>query len=175
MAQLTISVPSSEILATVGQQVVSSAGTGKELSVTILLVDSDLGFIFWLGQALDAEGFRAVPALNIPAARELLERHKLSVDILVIDPSLPDAFLFISELRQSRPPLHIVATTSENWGPFPKFPKFDAIVPKPQRLSVTAVSQWLHVIQSLSLNRNPADNPPGPADPVAKKTMPDSD
>ena len=125
-----------------------TAGTGKELRDTILLVDSDLGFVFWLGQALDAAGYNAIPALNVPSAEELIHNHKLSLDTLVIDPFLPDAFPFISRHRQSVPKLNVVAAIPEDWGTFPHLPDVDAILRKPQRLNGIALFQWLNLIQS---------------------------
>jgi hypothetical protein len=32
-----------------------------ELTTAVMIVDSDLGFAFWLGQALDYAGYQALP------------------------------------------------------------------------------------------------------------------
>ena len=127
--------------------------------VTILLVDSDLGFIFWLGQALDAAGYTAVPAVNVASAAELIQEHRLSVETLVIDPFLPDAFQLISALRQSHPDLHVVAAIPDDWRTFPSLPEIDAILRKPQRLTGAALIQWLQVIQEFFSDHTPAPDP----------------
>jgi hypothetical protein len=116
---------------------------------TILLVDSDLGFAFWLGQALDRAGYEAVPTRTPRAATELIEEHRISIDILVIDPYPPDAPSFISRLRQGRPSLKTVAAfPEESDEPLPMI-EFDAIKRKPQYRTEEAAAQWVRLVQRL--------------------------
>lgn len=119
----------------------------RKLLPTILLVDSDLGFIFWLGQALDAAGCWALPAKDVASALELISGHRLAVDILVISPLLSDAFAFISQLRQSRPALRVIAATPADWEKFPPLTEVDAVIRKPSHLTVLALSQWINLIR----------------------------
>ena len=116
----------------------------------MLLVDSDLGFAFWLGQALDRAGYQAVPARTPLAATELIKEHRVYIDILVIDPYPPDAVSFISRLRQGRPSLKIVAALPEESDePLPMI-EFDAIKRKPQYPTEEAAAQWVGLVQGLS-------------------------
>jgi len=66
---------------------------------TILLVDSDLGFAFWLGHALDQAGFDALPARNTSDATALLSELKVAVDLIVIRASMPSAKSLAEDLR----------------------------------------------------------------------------
>jgi len=120
---------------------------------TVLLVDPDLGFTFWLGQTLDAAGFCAIPAINTRGATELIEDHRLGVDILVIDPLLDDALVFLSWLTQKRPELKTIAVLPGDAPNCLGMPGFEAVMHKPLCLSKTASTQCLNVVQSLFLTR----------------------
>jgi len=122
----------------------------RKLRATVLLVDSDLGFVFWLGHALDSAGYTAVPAQCTKAARELIQKHRIPVDILVIDPLLPDAFPFIFQLRQSQRSVAVVAAIAEDWEELPPMTEVDAVIRKPRRLTLMAAVQWINLIQDLS-------------------------
>jgi DNA-binding response OmpR family regulator len=68
---------------------------------SILVVEADVGFLFWLGELLDRAGYQAFPAQNIREANALLRDLHLSVSLLILDCSLPDAEDFISTVRYS--------------------------------------------------------------------------
>lgn len=103
--------------------------------------------MFWLGQALDSAGAWALPAKNVHSANELIAEHRLAVDILVINPLLPDAFAFISQLRQSRPALHVIAAIPSDWEKLPPLTEVDAVIKKPNHLTVLALLQWINLIR----------------------------
>src|SRR5882724_4454329 len=58
---------------------------------SVLIVDRDLGFVFWLGRALDDAGYQALPAKGIGDATELLGHMNLEIDLLIVSPSMPGA------------------------------------------------------------------------------------
>ena len=43
---------------------------------SILIVDSDLGFVFWLGRALHDAGYEALPAKDVPEATAIIGRSQ---------------------------------------------------------------------------------------------------
>ena len=51
---------------------------------SVLIVDHDLGFVFWLGRALDAAGYCALPAKDVTSALELLNEFPVTVSLLII-------------------------------------------------------------------------------------------
>src|SRR3974377_29593 len=65
---------------------------------TVLIIDWDLAFAFWLGQALDLAGHNALPVRSTRAAYELIRDHRLSVDMIVIDPMMPNALSCLADL-----------------------------------------------------------------------------
>ena len=127
---------------------------------TILLIDPDLGFIFWLGQALDAAGYSAIPAVNTGAARELIEEHRLLIEILVINPLIDDAAPFITWLKETRAGLKTIAAIPGDAENYLSVPDFDAVIHKPDSLSKMAVTQWLNIIQSLRFDAGPGFTSP---------------
>ena len=65
----------------------------------ILIVDTDLGLVFWLGQILDAAGYETYPAKGVAEAVSLMSQLHLRIDALIIRPTLEGAQAFASELR----------------------------------------------------------------------------
>jgi DNA-binding response OmpR family regulator len=66
---------------------------------TVLIVDADLGFVFWLGRLLADAGFDSIPARNPDDACELLQKMQVRADVLIIDPCCPGAASLIAALR----------------------------------------------------------------------------
>jgi hypothetical protein len=67
----------------------------------ILLVDGDLGFLFWLGRALDHVGYEAFPARDVPDVLDLIAEFHLRVSLLVMNCALSGAESLIRQLRES--------------------------------------------------------------------------
>jgi hypothetical protein len=65
----------------------------------VLIVDNDLGFVFWLGQTLDAAGYDTLPAKGVREAVTLLAEIRVKIDVLMVRSSLPGADVFAAELR----------------------------------------------------------------------------
>ena len=101
---------------------------------------------------MDAAGYSAIPAENTRGAMELIEEHKLLIDILIINPLIADALPFISRLKRTRSELKTVACIAGGTADQFPLPDFDAVIYKPDSLSKLAVTQWLSIIQSLSPN-----------------------
>ena len=80
--------------------------------VTVLIIDNDLGFIFWLGQILNDAGYAALPAKSASEAVHLMSENNIEADLLIINPSLSGVVRLAEELRRSRPGIKVVASTS---------------------------------------------------------------
>ncbi len=83
------------------------------------------------------------------AANELIRKHKLLVDILIFDPTLPDAFAFIHRLRQAQKHVRIVAAIPEDWADLPPMSGVDTWLRKPPRFSMMATLPWIKLIQGV--------------------------
>ena len=113
---------------------------------TVLLVDDNLGFAFWLGQALDRAGFETWPARSVPAAESLLEEVPLAVDLLVINASLPRAPAFATHLGRSRTDFKVIAVYEGAPDLVESFPQASAVHQKPQTIDIAAKLEWVQLV-----------------------------
>ena len=77
--------------------------------MTLLVLDKDLGFLFWLAKALEPCGHSIVPASTVSQANCLLWTLPISVDLLLINPALEGAAAFSDALRHDQPQLKVIA------------------------------------------------------------------
>ena|ERR1022692_110183 len=74
----------------------------------ILIVDNDLGFIFWLGAALVGAGYRPWPACSLSDAISVANRKPLSrLHLLVVNASLPGVSKLIAHFRRTQAHLRV--------------------------------------------------------------------
>jgi DNA-binding response OmpR family regulator len=78
---------------------------------TIVILDDDLGFLFWLGQALSAPQCRALPAVTVAEAAALIDHFKLEVNLLIMNPAIPGAVEFSHALRKQQKQLRVATLT----------------------------------------------------------------
>jgi FixJ family two-component response regulator len=71
---------------------------------TILIVDEDVGLVWWLGELFHEAGYQSIPALSSKQALALVRGDHKGVDLLVIDPRLWGASRLIKTLSRARPP-----------------------------------------------------------------------
>lgn len=115
---------------------------------TVLIVDRDLGYVFWLGAALDAAGYTALPAKGAPEAALLIIQLDLQIDVLIIDLTLPGAKELTTGLYRTRPSLKVVASVSEPIEPS-SAKSVDGALPKPSILDDSAKFQWIRSIRGV--------------------------
>jgi DNA-binding response OmpR family regulator len=75
---------------------------------TILIVDSNLAFVFQLGRTLEAAGHKVLPARGASDAKALLSELHLPVDLVVIHRDTPNARCLLEELRCSQGQISVV-------------------------------------------------------------------
>jgi len=115
---------------------------------TVLLVDRDLGFVLWLGAALDKAGYRSLPAPSSQDVVELFNELQVPVHLLIVGCSLPDASTLVSSLRLSQQYLKIIALTEDGAQPCPSVPDADLYC---QRSGPGEASEtwWLETVQGV--------------------------
>jgi len=111
------------------------------------LIDSDLGFVFWLGRQLDRAGYEAFPARSVPDARRLIAELHLSVGLVILSDSVSGAAGFISDLRHAQKCLKIIllaedADEENRLGA-------DAQCVKPDRIRENSIAEWLQITQKV--------------------------
>jgi hypothetical protein len=82
---------------------------------TILLMDSDLGFMFALSQELGQRQIAAFPSRTVAEGESLLQQFHLRLAALVIDCSRPRACAFAEDIATKHPGVQILAIVSERY------------------------------------------------------------
>ena len=83
---------------------------------TILLLDSELGFMLALAHELNRRKVAAFPSFCVQEAQSLIMHFGLEPDVLVIECSRPGACAFAKAVAVERPGVQVVAITSERPG-----------------------------------------------------------
>ena len=76
---------------------------------TALIVDDDVGLIFWIGEIFGKAGWNLVPALNCRQAVSLAAMWDLYIDLVVVNPALNGVSEMVETLsRVHRPKIVII-------------------------------------------------------------------
>jgi DNA-binding NtrC family response regulator len=116
---------------------------------TVLIIDPDLGFVFWLGQILLSNGYDAFPAKGVPEANTLLGELGVEVHLLIINSSLAGAPNLVDELRRSTADLKVLVVAGDAASHIRQIPSPDAILRKPLHTDRVASSVWLRSVEEL--------------------------
>jgi DNA-binding NtrC family response regulator len=116
---------------------------------TVLIVDRDLGFVFWLGQILNRAGYRAFPAKTCEDAVELLSRLNLEIHLLIVDGSMAGAVELAGGLRCRQTHLKVIALTGEGEERSAAFPGADASHRRCSSGDATSQKEWLAAIEGV--------------------------
>ena len=119
----------------------------------ILIVDNDLGFIFWLGVALIEAGYRAWPACSTSEAISVVGRKSLGrLHLLIVNASLPGVSKLIARLRRLQPRLNVMAL-----GPQCKtLPGVNSFRPTPGLIDDAGKQEWLRAVKEMFGKQNRA-------------------
>lgn len=112
---------------------------------TILIVDRDLGFAFWLGKTLVDAGYQALPAKSVRAARELASRFVF--DVLVVNPALSGAAGFINNMRQSQGHLRVIGLKDEAKKASEAFGDVQVWASKPKTVDENTGQEWVRLVR----------------------------
>ena len=115
----------------------------------ILIIDSDLGSVFWLGQVLDTQGWESLPAKSLPDARLLLAELKIAIDLLIAPGSLPGVASFAETLRRSQGHLKMIGLLGDNEELSELELQMDAWLQKPFLTDETAKCHYLELIRGV--------------------------
>jgi len=117
---------------------------------TILLIDDDLAFVFWLGRILDGAGYAAYPAKDVEDARSLVAQCGLPVDLLIINSATAGLAAFVRDLRMSRPGLEVVVVGGPAFSDAIIGPPA-ATLAKPERLDFNCMEEMRATVESIML------------------------
>ena len=112
----------------------------------MLIVDSDLGFIFWLGVIFNEAGCDVLPAFD--AKNAISMTSEFDIDIVVMNPSLPGVREMLSALSTAERTPKIVALDDESIETIGAF-QAHAILKRPSGLQQISHSEWLKRINQV--------------------------
>src|SRR5581483_10505679 len=116
---------------------------------TALIVDAELAFGFWLARGLDQAGYQGYPAKSIPDASALVAELRITVDLLILNPGLPEAGEFIELLRRSNEHVKVVALMGDQ-ARFPALAaRVDLCCRKPRQGDDAKRSEWIEHVEEL--------------------------
>jgi hypothetical protein len=131
----------------IGFWIAATADTVKHVAMAVLLIDDDLGALFWLGQALDRAGYEAFPAKSVPDALALLGEFRIIVTGVILNCSLPGAANLIATLRQLYQHLKVISLASDEYAP--AMPGVNAICCKPAEISEQSRADWMQTVRAV--------------------------
>ena len=123
----------------------SAAASGK----TVLVVDDDVGFVFWLGCTLRSAGYPALPAKNWRDAGELVRSLHVDIRVLVMDYSIAGAREFAERLRRSQGHLKVVALVGDGGKPSDAPAGVDGIQSRHPCTGEGLEMKWLETIKGV--------------------------
>jgi hypothetical protein len=119
----------------------------------ILIVDNDLGFIFWLGAALIGAGYRAWPACSPSEAISIVDRIPLTrLDLAIVNASLPGVSKLIAHFRRTQAHLSVMAVGPQGRA-LPGVSYFQAT---PGLIDDAAKQEWVRAVKRMSGKQNRA-------------------
>jgi hypothetical protein len=122
------------------------------IAKTVLIVDEDLGFVFWLGRLLTETGYQAWPARSGVEAAALLSEIGVHPDLLVINPNSEGAAAFVeSQRRQADFKTIAIQAPDEPPQEPASIDRIDAALVKPGRHNDLNAFEWTGVVDSLMM------------------------
>jgi DNA-binding response OmpR family regulator len=121
-------------------------------TTNILIMDPDLGFVFWLGHLLEAAGYQSLPAKDVARARALINRFNVGINLVIIGHSLEDVGDFVETLRRTQKELQVIYLYGESEEPRSS-PGGDVWVCKPSSPDQMSEAIWLEMVQDIFKRR----------------------
>jgi CheY-like chemotaxis protein len=121
---------------------------------TILVVDSDLGFVAFLSKSLSEAGYAALPATTSQTALPLLkELENPKVDLLMVNFAIPSTADLARTLKGRNQSLKIAAIEDPRRSAISNIP-VDASLRRPSPEELAAGDQWLSSVKELLADKS---------------------
>jgi DNA-binding NtrC family response regulator len=121
---------------------------------TVLIVDEDLGFVFWLGQALADVGHQVVPALSCEQAFFHIRHFNVDADAVFVNPALSGVPNLLQTLGRANTRLRIVLIKSPDMEVSGAMPAH-ALLEKPRGWEEISRQEWLLKVETILTDEPP--------------------
>lgn len=121
---------------------------------TILVIDFDWTYQFWVANVLINAGFRVVPARSVQQAENLIQECGLTVALLILDPTLTGTDGIKQNIGKGQGNLRVIAAVDAS-DRTPLFPDADAVLNKPDNNTDLEglADRWLSTVRALLYER----------------------
>ena len=110
-----------------------------------MIVDDDVGFIFWLGEIFGKAGWNLVPALNCRQAVSLAAMWDLYVDLVVVNPALSGVSEMVETLSRVHRPKVVIIRDPDVEAGIPA----DATIDRPDVGTPVSRAEWAERMREL--------------------------
>ena len=126
----------------------------RRASQTVLIVDEDLGFLFWLGELLVEAGCQAVPAFGcLEAVSRIRQFNVKKLDAIFVNPALPGTSDMLHALGRTHGGLRIILIGSSGIDVSGMMPAH-AMLEKPRSWQRISRQEWQRKVKQ-ALNDAP--------------------
>ena len=122
--------------------------TPSPAATTVWIVDNDLGYVWWLGEVFTEAGCRTLPSLSCEQALALFKRLNVGIDLLVVNPQLPDVVKMLRLLSRAHPNLKIVAIGNA-FAAIPADLRPQASLERPSPSDPISRAEWIKKVRRL--------------------------
>jgi ActR/RegA family two-component response regulator len=109
---------------------------------TVLILDDDVAFVFWLGEIFTESGYQAFPALHSRQAVSLAKKLARQVDVLVVNPKLRGAQHTLEVLAAAQPNLRVLLIHDRSSGAPPADSKHP-VLERPAAWESISKPEWM--------------------------------
>ena len=110
-----------------------------------MIVDSDVGLIFWFGEIFARAGWNIVPALNCRQAVSLAVMWDSHIDLIVVNPALNGIVEMIQTLSRVHRPKVVVIGDPNVEADIPA----DATIDRPDVSTSFSRAEWVERVRKL--------------------------
>ena len=115
---------------------------------TVLIVEKDFGFAFWLAEIFNEAGCHVVPALDCKRAISITRELNLKIDLVVMNPRLRGITDMIRTLQRSNLNLKIIGIRDRHVQAIRTIP-VHAMLQRPSGYEPISREEWLDRVRKI--------------------------
>lgn len=114
----------------------------------VLIVDGDLGFLFWLGQLLAQAGYQTLPALSCAEALFHIKALGVGIDDVIVEQGLRGASEMLQELARTNGSLRIILIGNRAMH-LPTRVRADMTIQRPLSWELPSSKKWMMKLETV--------------------------